>query len=396
MKVLHIVSFYAPAYRYGGPIGSVHGLNKALAKKGVDVTVYTTNMDGKGSLALPANIPVDRDGVRVHYFEPTPGGRWWEYSRRLHLTLKETVKNFDVVHVTGVFRAASFVGARTAKKNNVPYLISPRGTLMEKPLTLHHSLGKKIYLSCFEKSNLASADAIHFTVPREEEEYVAAALPLRKSVVIPNSIDGETFPKNPADGRFRKRLHLAEKTPIVLFLGRLNWKKGFDTLIPAWKGVCEKNKEAVLVIAGGDDEGYRMKIEDMIREAGVGDSVVFTGMLEGEDRVAAFSESDMFILPSYSENFGMAPVEAAYFGLPVIVTDGVGIAPDVEEFKAGLVVPKEVAAVSRAILSLLSDKDRGRSMGTAGKHLVESRFRTEAVAERFIEVYNELKDGKRT
>ncbi|MEK7608653.1 MAG: glycosyltransferase [Patescibacteria group bacterium] len=396
MKVLHIVSFYAPAYRYGGPIGSVHGLNKALVKKGVDVTVYTTNMDGGGALPLPANTPIDRDGVHVHYFEPSPGGRWWEYSHRLHRTMKATVKNFDVVHITGVFRAASFVGARTAKKNNIPYLISPRGTLMEKPLTLHHSLGKKIYLSFFEKYNLSHAAAIHFTVPREEEEYVAAGLPLRKSVIIPNSIDGETFPKNPGDGRFRKSLHVSEKTPIVLFLGRLNWKKGFDTLIPAWKEVREKHADALLVIAGGDDEGYRTKIEDMIHDAGVRDSVVFTGMLEGEDRVAAFSESDIFILPSYSENFGMAPVEAAYFGLPVIVTDGVGIAPDIEAFKAGLVVPKEVAAVSNAITGLLSDVGRRRNMGEAGKHLVESRFRTEAVADRFIEVYNELKDGKRT
>ena len=390
MKVLHIVSFYAPAYRYGGPIGSVHGLNKALVREGVEVTVYTTNTDGDGVLSLPPNEPVDRDGVSVYYFEASPLGRAWEYSRRMHRMLKAHAKEFDLIHITGVFRAASVLGSWYARKYGIPYVISPRGTLMEKPLSLHRARMKRAYLRFIEKRNLAHAAAIHFTVPAEKEEYLKAGLPLGKGIIVPNALDPDAFSAHIPDGRFRRSLGVSEDTPLALFLGRLIWKKGFDTLIPAWKEVRDRYPNAILAIVGGDDEGYRARIARMIGDAEIGDSVRFAGMLEGEDRVAAFRESDLFVLTSYSENFGMAPIEAAYFGMPVVVTEGVGVAPDIREAGAGFSVPKEVEAAAEAISSLFADAGLRKKMGECGTRLVRERFDTKAVARRFVEAYNEL------
>ena len=184
MKILHVVPTYLPAYRYGGPIQSVHALNKYLVRAGADVTVYTTAIDGPGDLNVPLGVPVNLDGVKVFYFPPsTP--RSWFYSRAMHRALYLHTKEFDVVHITSVFLAASTLGRRAAQSLGVPFIISPRGSLMRAPLEKKSAFRKKLYLNLLEKKNLAAAAAIHFTADLEREEYEAMGLPLKKAIVIP-------------------------------------------------------------------------------------------------------------------------------------------------------------------------------------------------------------------
>src|SRR3989344_2837409 len=151
MKILHIIPTYVPAFRYGGPILSVHNLNKWLVKQGVDVTVYTTNIDGKGTLDVPTNREVLLDGVKVYYFPIT--SRVWQYSYELHRALAKNAGLFDLVHITSIFLSASSLGSYYAKKFNKPYIISPRGSLMKEPLG-KKPLKKNPYLSLIEKRNL--------------------------------------------------------------------------------------------------------------------------------------------------------------------------------------------------------------------------------------------------
>jgi len=132
MKILHIVPTYVPAYRYGGPIESVHNLNVGLVKAGADVTVYTTNIDGFGVLDMPLNREINMDGVKIWYFPIT--FRPWQYSYNLHKFLVKNAENFDLIHITSVFLSISTLGAYYAKKLKKPYVISPRGNLMISPL----------------------------------------------------------------------------------------------------------------------------------------------------------------------------------------------------------------------------------------------------------------------
>jgi len=393
MKILHIVPSYWPAYRHGGPVKSVHFLNKWLVKLGVDVTVYTTNINGRGLLDVPLSKPVTVDGVRVFYFPLS--FRPWKYSIELDRELSKTAGDFDLIHITSVFLSASIRGSHYARKFNKPYVISPRGSLMREPMQRKSAFLKRLYVSLVEKKNLALASAVHFTSALEEKEYREAGLHAKKSFVIPNSFDEEEFlmEKNVARGEFRKKFGIGENAPLALFLGRLNWKKGFDTLIPAFSAVLKEIPDAVLLIAGGDDENYRKEIERMIDANGIRGKVIFAGEVLGGDKVSALTDADCFVLPSYSENFGMAVVEALYFSLPVVLTREVAVSDEVLKEKAGLVIDKNEQELAGAMVKLLMDKKSAAQMGRRGREMVLERFSPLKVAEKFRETYKSLING---
>lgn len=410
MKILHIASSYYPAFEFGGPIESVHQLNKWLAKKGVEVTVYTTNA-GLRSRQFSFKKETNLDGVKVFYF-PYYGYVHFTFSPSLFVALVKNAKKFDLIHITGIWNFPVGAAAFWARFYKKPYIISPRGSLMKEPLEVKSSLKKKVHLFLIGKRDLKNAAAIHFTTEVEKEEYLKAGLLLKKAIVIPNALDTDDFDIKRFDFpglSFRKKFNIPADKKVVLFLSRLNWKKGLDTLIPAFAEVLENFRTSdvpnidvnirtsdvpgiVLVIAGPDEKNYKKEIELKIENCKlkIGKDVIFTGMLLGEDKIAAYKESDVFVLPSYAENFGMAVVEAMHFKVPVVVTEGVGIAPEIKKAGAGLVVKKDSTAVAEAILKILNSPDLGREMGKAGKKLVEEEFSSEKVAGKWVQVYNEL------
>ncbi|MEK7062255.1 MAG: glycosyltransferase [Patescibacteria group bacterium] len=397
MKILHIVPSYIPAYRYGGPIESVHNLNAALVKNGVEVTVYTTNINGLNDLDASIGAPVIKDGVKIFYFKSS-FPRAWFYSRDLRKTLAQSEQQFDIFHITSTFLAASTLGAYYAKKFKKPYIISPRGNLMLSPLG-KKNLKKFIYNWLIEKKNLRDADAIHFTTPVEKEEYIKGGFSLKRGIVLPNIIRLDEFVGGDNIGDFRGKFGLSDDKRIILYLGRLNWIKGLDTLISAFAEVVKKEPNAVLVLAGPDENNYISNLKSQISAWPAGrsnlkidDKIIFTGMLTGDDKIAAYRGSDIFVLPSYSESFGMAAVEAMFCGLPVVVTKGVGISPNVEKAGAGIVIEKDKEQLSEAILKILNEPDLAKKMGQNGKQLVKNEFSCDVVAEKFISAYNEIID----
>ncbi len=408
MKILHIIPAYFPAHRYGGPIESVHSLNVGLVKAGAEVTVYTTNIDGPNDLNAPTDVRVIKDGVKVFYFKSS-FPRTWFYSRDLRKALAQNGRQFDLIHITSVFLSASTLGAYYAKKFKKPYIISPRGSLMKSPLFSENFLKKikkRIYISLIENRNLKGASAVHFAVEAEKEEYLRAGLPLKKGIVIPNGLDLTEFQfyeVKPHKIDFREKFGIDSNRKIVLFLSRLTWIKGLDTLIPAFAEVVKKEPKAILVLAGPDDENYSKKIKEIIssfnnlisanqsnQHKSASFNIIFTGMLKGDDKIAAFQDSDVFVLPSYSESFGMAVIEAICFGLPVIITKNVGIAPDILKNKAGIIIDKDSEELASAILNLLENVNLGVKMGENGKELVKKEFSIDVVADKFLKLYNDI------
>ena len=391
MKILHIVSSYWPAFEFGGPIESVHQLNKWLIKKGADITVYTTNAGLKKNKNIILKKETVVNGVKVFYF-PYYGYVHFTFSPVLCWTIRKNIKNFDLIHITGVWNFPVLAAAFWARFYKKPYIISPRGSLMKEPMEKKSSLIKKIFLFLFVRQDLKNASAIHFTVETEKEEYLKAGLPLKKSIIISNGFDAEEFEKQISEDFFRSKFNILSDKKIILFLSRLNWKKGLDTLIPAFAEVLKKESRAVLVLAGPDEKNYKKEIELKIVNCKlkIGKDVIFTDMLIGEDKISAYRESDVFVLPSYSENFGMAVVEAMACGLPVIITKGVGISKEVEKAGAGIVIEKDEKQLTEAILKILKNPQMGKEMGQRGKKLVEIEFSSEKVAEKWIEEYNEI------
>ncbi len=391
MKILHVVSSYWPAFKMGGPIQSVHLMNKYLVQKGVDVSVFTTNAGLESDKSIKFGVEENIDGVKVFRF-PYYGYIHYTFSPAIFGALKKRIKEFDLVHITGVWNFPVFAAAFWARVYKKPYIISPRGSLMTEPLNKKSRIKKKIFLFLFVKRFLRNASAIHFTAEIEKEEYLKARLPLKSFVIIPNGIDFDGFDngeKEAATINFKKDIGIVPNKKIVLSLGRIDWKKGFDTLIPAFAEAARKKSDLVLVLAGPDSE-YKKKVENFIDAAKIKDKVVFTGILDGAKRIAAFKSADVFVLPSYSENFGMVVAEAMYFGLPVIITKYVGIAPEITKNGAGIVIEKNEKELTEAILNVLDNPDMAKKMGEQGRELAKKEFSPSTVADKLLKLYNDI------
>lgn len=376
MKILHVVPTYIPAWKHGGPIRSVHGLCKALAARGHEVTVFTTDVDTDG--AVPTGRAVALDGVEVWYFPVTVPRRLYR-SPQMGEALRRRVDTFDIVHLHSVFLWPTAAAARAAEKAGVPYLLAPRGMLVPDLLRRRGRWRKAAWIRLVERRTLARAAGLHATADLEAEEARRLGLPLPPVFLVPNGIDPEPPPAEPPSAPIRD---LLARGPFLLYLGRLNWKKGLDRLIPALARV----PEARLALAGNDEEDIRPKLETLARESGVTDRVVFLGPVDGPDKAALLHACAALVLPSYSENFGNAVLEAMAAGRPVAVTPEVGLAGVVREEGAGIVADGDPAVLGEALRALLADPDH-EAMGQRGAEAARRRFGWGAVAERMEGVY---------
>jgi glycosyltransferase involved in cell wall biosynthesis len=389
MRILHVVPSYYPALRYGGPIRSVHGLAKGLVRRGHEVHVFTTDVDGPGRSPVPLNEAVDMDGVMVWYF-PTGFGRRLYRSPMMGRALDQRIEEFDIAHLHSVFLWPTSAAAAAARRARLPYIVAPRGMLVRDLIRRKSRLAKTAWINLLEKRNLECAAAIHVTSEIEANDLAVLGLRHKGTFTIPNGVE---MPCAAGSSRIAHGL-LAEHSsaPFVLFLGRINWKKGLDRLIPAMADV----RGATLVIAGNDEEAYRPLLQALAERAGVAARTRFIGPLYGPDKWQVLAQATMLVLPSYSENFGIVGLEAMMAGCPVIVTPQVGLASVVRAVGAGLVVDGEPAELSRAINSLLQAPEQRRKMGEAGRHTAREKFSWDVIAADMEQVYREcVREGRR-
>jgi glycosyltransferase involved in cell wall biosynthesis len=383
MKILHVVPTYYPAVRYGGPIRSVHGLASALAARGHDVHVYTTNVDGNGVLSVPLDRPSRLDGVTIWYFATSWGRRLYR-SPGMRNALDLNVASFDIVHLHSVFLWPTSAAALAAIKAGVPYVVSPRGMLVDDLIRRKSMLAKRAWIALFERRNIEAAAAVHLTSDIEASELRALGFRCTRLAVVANGIE---LPRvDPSNGKGGVPLADGVRRPYVLFLGRLNWKKGLDRLIPAMAQVTNTD----LLIAGNDEENYRPKLEVLARRCGVVDRVHFLGPVHAERKWALLSSAQILALPSYSENFGNVILEAMAVRCPVIVTPEVGLARIVHEVGCGVIASGDPEKFGLEIERLLGDDERRRSMGNAGRRTVEAKYSWNIIGKQMLDVYTRI------
>lgn len=379
MRILHVAASYFPAVRYGGTIVSVHGLCKTLAARGHDVHVFTTSVDGPIDSDVPLLKPVEMDGVRVWYF-PSPALRRLYWSRPMAQALASQVGTFDIVHLHALFVWPVWAAARAARRAGVPYLVAPRGMLEKALIRKKNRVMKSVLMAAVGRRMLEGAAEIHVTSAREAAEARAFGFNLPPCIEVPN---GVALPSSPAPPLSTALAVLVGEEPFVLFLGRISWKKGLDRLINALPLI----KRARLVVAGGDEDGYQPALERTIATLGVQERVLFLGPVAGDDKAALLGSACALVLPSYSENFGNAVLEAMAAGCPVVVTPEVGLSSLVERSGAGVVVPGEPAQLAAALQDLLADPCRRREMGLRGRRIAAERFGWDRVAAEMEGVY---------
>jgi glycosyltransferase involved in cell wall biosynthesis len=360
---------------------------RAVAQLGHQVSIYTTNQDGPGILPVPTDRPVWREGVAVRFF-PIQPPRYWGTSWPLARALRQEIKAVDLVHVHNLYLFHDLMAGYYCRILRVPYLIQPHGSL--DPFIHRRHRGRKRFMEWgFQNRTIREASAILFTTA-EERELAAPFTFGTPGLVVPLGIDLDEFAAMPEPGSFRRRHPEIGDQPIILFFGRINFKKGLDILAKAFGVVARQRRDVHLVIAGPDNDGWGARVRTWLEEAGVLGRTTFTGMLLGPDKLAVLQDAAMFLLPSYSENFGLAVIEAMAAGLPVIISDRVNIWREVAAAGAGRVIPCEVPALADQITDLLAHPEAAAQMGRQGRTLVAERFQWPRIGRSLAEAYGRI------
>jgi glycosyltransferase involved in cell wall biosynthesis len=321
---------------------------------------------------------VDYNGVPTIFFS-----RQWnealKYSHPLAAWLDVAVTDFDLVHIHAVFSHASIAAARACLRGSVPYIVRPLGSL--DPWSLGQKrLRKRLLWHLGASRMLREAAAVHYTTA-EEQRLAEGSLGLDRGVIIPLGIDEELL----GGGNISSGPGVVDSTlagsPYVLVLSRLHPKKNLDLLIDVFLELTDLAKHGRwrLVVAGSGETGHVADLRRLVADRGGDERVLFTGWLEGPERIASLRHAALLVQPSHQENFGLSAVEALACGIPALVSDRVNIAEEIARAGAGWVVPLGRAALLEALQEALGDEVERTRRGNAGRELVAHRFTWVAV-----------------
>ncbi len=398
LRILQIIPSISLVY--GGPSQMVQGLSSALASQGVEVTVLTTNSNGdtgQPPLDVPLDKPVEQDGYQVRYFRCSPFRRY-KFSLDLLRWLSQHASEFDLAHIHALFSPVSTAAATVARYRKLPYILRPLGTLDPADLRKKRRL-KQIYGALLERPNLAGAAGIHFTSTQEakiSERFGTHApdlvIPLGVHPPQPPLARGEKEEVIPDQGKARSQLGIPDDQALVLFMSRIDPKKGLDLLIPALERLMAEELRFHFVLAGANpqDPDYENQIQEQIKASPLASRTTITGFVTGELKAALLQEADLFVLPSYYENFGIAVAEAMVAGTPVVISDQVYIWEEVKAAEAGWVCACEVDALTERLQEALQDAGERQRRGENAQDYALKNYSWDAIALAMIQAYRQI------
>lgn len=393
LRILQIIPSISLVY--GGPSQMVRGLSAALASQGVNVTVLTTDSNGDAGqppLDVPLNQPIQQDGYQVWYFRCSPFRRY-KFSFDLLRWLWYNAAEFDLAHIHALFSPVSTAAAAIARHKKLPYILRPLGTLDPADLQKKRRL-KQIYAALLEQQNLAGAAGIHFT-SRQEAKISERFGTKTQDIVLPL---GVTPPIIPTQGKARTQLGIPDKLPLVLFMSRIDPKKGLNLLLPALVRLLEEGLEFQLVLAGSNpqDSNYENQIIEQVKASPIASCTTMTGFVTGELKTALLQDADLFVLPSYYENFGIAVAEAMVAGTPVVISDQVYIWEDIQKAQAGWVSACDHDALTECLRESLQDAGERQRRGANAQDYALKHYSWNAIAQQMIQVYQQILEVRET
>lgn len=378
LRVLHIIDSLDP--RQGGTVECVRQVGAAVAARGHAVEVASCR-DVPGDAWL-ASFP-----LKVHALGPALGK--YAYTPRLRAWLREQGRAFDAWIINGLWQFHGLGASRIAHRLGVPYFVYAHGMLdpwSRRAAPLKY-VKKLAYWAAAERWMLDHAAAILFT-SQEESVLARGYFPVagwREQVVGNGIADPPRVARADADG-FRAAHGIDAGKQVVLSLGRIHPKKGIDLLLRAFASLPAARERLVLVVTGEGEAGYVESLRQLGGTLGIEANVRWTGGLYGAEKWNAFAASDLFVLPSHQENFGIALVESLAAGVPVCTTTGVNIHPMVTRYGAGFVCRDDAGEVAACLARWIAmgegEKD---AMRAAARRCFEEQFRVEAAAARLLE-----------
>lgn len=367
----------------------MRSISKELAKKHEVVVYTTTALDSKHDFD-PKEEEVD--GYRVIYFKRA--FRPLCYSGilgQLNLSfdmmkaVKQNLRKFDVVHVHSWQQFPDIMVGYYANKYKIPWVLQVHGSLSE---IMPKQKLKRIFDLLWGYELLSTASKIIALNQTELQQYLRMGVFEDKIEIILNGTDLSDYDNLPSKKAFKKKLGLNEDERIVLYLGRIHKIKGIDVLVKAFANIDGKLNNVRLVIVGPDD-GYLVELEALIKALGIDDNVLIPGPLYGVDKLGAYVDADVYVLPSRYETSPMTVLESVACGTPVILTDVCGIAEYFRD-KTGLVVKTgSTAHLQEALVELLMNREKQKYFREECKSVIK-QFSILVTVKKLEEIYKEL------
>lgn len=389
MKILQITPVFYPALKRGGIVAAVYNLSKELVKMGCDISVYTTdNLDGDTRIS---ERYIEIENIKISYFRNLSNKLAWGnifLPFGMFLTIIKTTRNFDLVHLQD-YRFIPHIAVYICNKiYQIPYIYQPRysySTFFQKPIL------KRLFDITFGHRILLGAAMVIAQLPSEAKEYEYLGVKNSKIAVIPNGFDMHELRELPEKCVFRAKYGIDSTCKIVLYLGRIDRIKGIDLLVESFAEIA-KIMDNILLIIVGPDAGYLPEVKARICDLGIGENVLQLGPLFNKDKLEAYVDADVYIMPSMYEGLSIAPLEAYACNTPVIMTDRCGTAQWMsDEFEYIIPYDKErmvqviIQSLSNVNSQVHSEHERVRRL-----NLLHERFSWAQIGKHTVQIYCDI------
>ena len=376
MKVIHVVSSVS---RVAAGVGEVvRGLAKAQAELGMEVSIVTLQ-DRWFEEDRPRG-----GGVRC-LGTASLGPARLGFSPSLKRTIRGECTSDSVIHSHGVWMYPQLAARQSAQRARLPFVVSPHG-MLEGWAFEHGSPMKGLAWRGWEGPAFHGAGLIH-AMSESEATSIRRVTKNPNVVVIPPGVDVPDSVREADRRSIGARIGVGAECRMVLFLSRLHRKKGLDLLVEAWKGLARERPEWRLVIAGPEGDGSGAQAKAEVEGAGLAASVVFFGEASRRERDVLLDLSDLFVLPTRSENFGMVVAESLATGRPVVTTTETPW-NEVVTVGCGWIVRPDAADLSRGMASAMSlSRGKLQAMGEKGRRWIANEFSWKTSGARMLEAY---------
>ncbi|NIJ53721.1 glycosyltransferase [Dyadobacter arcticus] len=380
MRILNICAY---TWAIGGPARIIYDHTTEVLAQGHQVDILSPMTPGEKMYMVP-------DGARlIECARTSPLSNYYrEFSTEMYQFLKKHIHEYDVIHMHGIWHFGSL--APFLIPNNAVKVITIHG-LLDKWAIAHSKWKKQLVTLLYQKRLLGKADLIQINNTDEEEDVIRyLGYRPKNMVIVPNGMKLSDYESLPAKGTFRAKNQITSDQQMILFMGRLNIKKGLDLLLPAFKQIQEQLPTAILILAGPND-GYQAETEDFIQRNNLDDRIKLVGMLTDTLKKEALADADLFVLPSYSEGFSIAVLEAMTCKIPTVVSDRVGFGDYIRRYESSYFTPLSSEGVAAGILKILQDKSYAEELRNRAYRMVTENFDIKVVANHLLEEYKKIK-----
>lgn len=375
MKIVHVIPSLAPCH--GGPSVVLPIMERALSREGIEVTTVTTDDDGPGRRNDKGDgSERNENGVSRRYFPKQT--EFYKVSLPLARWIKRHVREFDAVHIHALFSHTSVAAGRAAVAAGVPCIIRPLGVLNRYGVTQRRALLKRFCLKWIDGPLVRKADAVHFTLEDEWKEAEALGLSF-KGKVVPLGLEPVGFAGDYVSTQNR-----------ILFLSRIDPKKNIEGLLDAWARVAPSRPEWRLTIAGAGAPAY---VETLIARAcrlGIADRTDWPGHVTGTEKTHCLAEASIFVLPSHSENFGIAAAEAMMVGKACVFSPGVAVGAAAVRAGAAFLGGPDPDSLAVALTALMDEPSKCEELGHAALRFAARELSADVMAQRLKMMYEEV------